>query len=123
MFHFAAFRWCITRAAELIAADPSAADFTPAAGIVGLEQFLPLTPDPPDTIRLIRVLVDTEYAMTTDLSRPVLVASLEHHGDQLGAVVIDGWHRVYRALREGRTHLPALVLRADTERAARIPYP
>lgn len=120
-FRFMAFQWCVTRAQELIAADPQAAGFWPRLDITALETFLPLRPDPPDTIRLIRIDVDTDYAMRTDLSKPLIISPLLRGDDDFGAVVIDGWHRAYRALREGRTDLPAHMLTPATESAARIP--
>lgn len=120
VFFFAAYRWCITHALELITADPEAATLIEEAEITGLGQFLPIEPDEPGSVALIRVEVDTEYAMSTDLTKPLLVAPLEAGGQPAGAVVIDGWHRVYRALREGRTHLPALLLTTEAERTCRV---
>jgi hypothetical protein len=40
--------------------------------------------------------LDTEHAMTTDLTRPLLV--IPFSGE---CVIIDGWHRLYRAAVEG----------------------
>lgn len=128
VFHFAAFRWCVTQAQELIDADAARTDLrrppgflVPEADITGCDQFLPLAPDPPGMLRLIRVDVDTEYAMTTDLTKPLIVAPLRYKGEDLGSIVIDGWHRIYRARREGRTALPVYRLTEDTAEAVSIP--
>ncbi|MBM7771748.1 hypothetical protein JOD54_001952 [Actinokineospora baliensis] len=111
----------MTLAQELIAADPAAAVLVPAAGIGNLR---PLLPDPVRGGTSL-VHVDTVYAMGRDLSVPLIVAPLEPlDGIDMGNLVIDGWHRVYKALAEGRTTLPAYFLTADTEREARfrVPY-
>lgn len=62
--------------------------------------------------------------MTTDLSVPIIVAPIApESGQDNGSIVIDGWHRIYRARREGRDTLPALLLTPETERTARIAMP
>lgn len=50
--------------------------------------------------------IDREYAMTTDLSVPLIAATFEGGGIQ----VIDGYHRFYRAYKEGVESLPLHVL-------------
>lgn len=51
-----------------------------------------------------------EYAMTTDITRPLIVATLRsgRGGDEL--LLIDGMHRLYRAWRENVDRLPACLL-------------
>lgn len=120
-FTFVSRCWCITLALELITADPHAAQFVESVAITGLEEFLP-EPAPTPRAKLIEVQVDPAYAATTDLTKPILVAPMTSSTEgNLGAIVIDGWHRIYRARSEGRTHLPAYLLSADTEDACRIP--
>jgi hypothetical protein len=51
-----------------------------------------------------------DYAMTTDLGDPVIVATLVSSEGERFPLVIDGTHRIYRAYMEGVTTLPALVL-------------
>jgi hypothetical protein len=52
---------------------------------------------------------DPGYAMTTDLDDPVIIASVTVPGEP-PALLIDGCHRLYKAARLGREHLPSLVL-------------
>ncbi|SDC25328.1 hypothetical protein [Actinokineospora iranica] len=111
VFTFGTDRWCVTLAQELIAADPTAAEPHPHVGIGDLGVFLG---------GLVRI--DPDHAMTRDLSLPLLIAPLPI-GQGSVHVLIDGWHRVYRALSEGLTDLPAYVLTAATEQAARYPLP
>lgn len=121
-FQFLARSWCISLALELIATDPTAAEHTDQAAIDGLDQYLDLIPDEPHTLRLLVVNVDKDYAACADLTQPIIVVRyLTDAGDDIGLMVIDGWHRVYRARTEGRTHLPAYLLSPDAERAARFP--
>ncbi len=53
---------------------------------------------------------DREYAMTTDLSKPLLIATLHLPGTGNSPLLIDGTHRLYRAYREGVPELSAHVL-------------
>ncbi|MGH3861637.1 hypothetical protein [Actinokineospora sp.] len=121
-FRFLTMRWCKTAAAELIAADLDAAELVDA-GIGSLAAFLPGWRTP-GAISLIQIDVDHDHAMSTDLDRPIIaVRIVSDSGQGYGSIVIDGWHRVYRALAEDRTTLPALVLSAAAEKAARYPLP
>jgi hypothetical protein len=67
--------------------------------------------------------VDRNRAITTEeLSKPVLVIPLptQVFGPQPGYFVIDGYHRITRALHEGVSELPAHFLaETDRESAAR----
>jgi hypothetical protein len=54
--------------------------------------------------------LDPEYALTTDLEKPVILATLQARGREPEPLLIDGCHRVYRANVEGRATLPAYVL-------------
>src|SRR5260370_23939587 len=49
--------------------------------------------------------IDREYAMTTDLSEPLLVIPFFD-----AILVIDGWHRLLSAASRGVRELPALFL-------------
>ncbi|WP_181771266.1 hypothetical protein [Amycolatopsis pittospori] len=123
VFHFAAWRWCINRAQELLEVHESVATFHEHASLAGMEQFLTLKPAAEGRIKLIEVKVDIEYAMTkTDLSDPLIIAPLRSpSGEDFGLFPIDGWHRIYRALSEGRETLPAYLLNSAAEEAIRIP--
>jgi hypothetical protein len=54
--------------------------------------------------------LDHDYAMTTDLEDPVIVATLTSSEGERFPLVIDGTHRIYHAYMEGVPTLPALVL-------------
>jgi hypothetical protein len=63
---------------------------------------------------------DREYAMTTDLTNPLIVATLHLPGSGNSALLIDGTHRLYRAYREHVAELPAYVLDVDESLAIRL---
>lgn len=58
-----------------------------------------------EQIRLAYVDMDESYALTTDLTRPLLFLTL-HGKTQLA----DGWHRLFRAVVTGVECLPCYVL-------------
>ena len=65
---------------------------------------------------------DPDYALTTDLDDPVIIASVTADGDGPPApLLIDGCHRLYKAARLGREHLPSLVLTAAETLSIRRP--
>ena len=63
---------------------------------------------------------DREYAMTTDLTSPLIVATLHLPGSGNSALLIDGTHRLYRAFRQSIPELPAYVLDVDESLAIRL---
>lgn len=57
---------------------------------------------------------DPEYAMTTDLTEPVIVATMRSDDtSQVAPLLIDGTHRLYRAYKEGIDTLPAHLLNVE----------
>lgn len=50
--------------------------------------------------------VDTEYAMTTDISSPIIIVRLDDGTHE----ILDGNHRLYRAAHEGQSHIMAHIL-------------
>jgi hypothetical protein len=65
---------------------------------------------------------DPDYALTTDLDDPVIIASITAAGSGPPApLLIDGCHRLYKAARLGREHLPSLVLTAAETLSIRRP--
>ncbi|MCX4681666.1 hypothetical protein OG413_41430 [Streptomyces sp. NBC_01433] len=52
---------------------------------------------------------NVEHAMQTDLARPVIIATMEFDGAE-AVLLIDGVHRIYRAMVENRPTLPAYLL-------------
>lgn len=122
VFQFAIYRWCINHAEELIDADPDAARLVDDVPVEQFRQFLSLESPTPGYMKLIEVHVRPEYAATTDLSKPIMLAPITQSGEQLGGIAIDGWHRIYRALTEDVTELPAYILTEATSTAAQIPW-
>ncbi|TMQ80269.1 hypothetical protein ETD83_41820 [Actinomadura soli] len=63
------------------------------------------------------IRINPDHAATVDLARPLLTVPIP---DADTPLVIDGWHRIHRALTTGIHRLPAIHLDADDERACRI---
>lgn len=63
---------------------------------------------------------DREYAMTTDLTQPLIVATLHLPGSGDSALLIDGTHRLYRAYREHVPELRAYVLNVSESLKVRL---
>jgi hypothetical protein len=85
-----------------------------------------LTPDPGSGPRSVSLIgpgpgFDPAYAMTTDLDDPVIIASITVPGEPPVPLLIDGCHRLYKAARLGREHLPSLVLTAGETLSIRHP--
>jgi hypothetical protein len=120
VFNFAVLRWCITHAEELIAANPDAADFVCETPVAPFRQFLSLEAPEPGHVKLIEVLVNPERAAIADLSKPIMVAPIILGDENIGPIAIDGWHRIYRALSEGVTELPAYILTEAASVAAQF---
>ena len=73
-----------------------------------------------DSVSLFSVQhLDRNYAMTTDLDEPVLVAMLRSSLNKQFPLLIDGTHRLYRAHVEHVAELPAYVLTAEESLAIR----
>ena len=72
--------------------------------IGGLAGFAPL------------IHVNPAHLDAVDLAAPILIAPVP----ELGNLVIDGWHRIHRALRDGVTVLPARMLSETDEQHCRI---
>ena len=56
------------------------------------------------------ISVNQEHVPTVDLEKPLIVAQLTTRGGDVNHMVIDGWHRIAKAEREGRDTLPCLLL-------------
>jgi hypothetical protein len=63
--------------------------------------------------------VDRLYAMSTDLTRPVLLGQVGVDGGPPAALLIDGVHRLYHAWRDDVPRLPAYLLTAEETRHIR----
>ena len=63
---------------------------------------------------------DPQYAMTTDLDEPLIIASVTADGTgQPSPLLIDGCHRLYKAARLGHENLPSLMLTPEETLAIR----
>ena len=58
--------------------------------------------------------------MNTDLTEPLIIATLRTSDDRNSSLLIDGTHRLYRAYHEGLAELTAYVLDEAETQALRI---
>jgi hypothetical protein len=100
VFRFLAWAWDISKAHQRAAGYPvHDVDVSTLAGFATL------------------IHVDPTHLDEVDLSRPILLAPVPELDTNL---VIDGWHRVHRALRDQVTCLPARLLTEADEQHIRI---
>ncbi|MFI5893823.1 hypothetical protein ACIA5D_27350 [Actinoplanes sp. NPDC051513] len=117
-FHFGPWVFDIDAAQALIASAPRdalALDVTTWATAYGLTRL-----DDPTRVNLIGPTsdgIDRLYAMSTDLTEPVLLGRVRVGAIPPAALLIDGVHRLYRAWHEGVPWLPAYLLTAEETRA------
>lgn len=118
-FHFGPWVFSIDTAEALIAATPrdtrplDVATWATAYGLARLD-------DPHQrTVSLIgptSTALDRAYAMTTDLTKPVIVGQVSLNGHPPAPLLIDGTHRLYRAWREHVLRLAAYLLTVEETR-------
>lgn len=65
------------------------------------------------------IRIDKTYAMTTDLTNPILIAPIGDK-DHDTNIMIDGWHRLHRAIQEGIQTLPAKILTIEQSNQSRV---
>jgi hypothetical protein len=99
VFRFLAWTWDISQAHRRAAGYPI--QQVDIAGLAGFASLIHVNPARVDEV---------------DLTAPILIAPVP----ELGNLVIDGWHRVHRALRDGHTVLPARMLTPADEKQIRI---
>jgi hypothetical protein len=114
-FHFGTWIFDVTAAEKLIGPDRR----TVPIDVAGWAHAYGLDRDNPSTVPLLGPgpEFDREYAMTTDLSRPLLLATVPRVSGEPYALLIDGTHRIYKAWREGVPELAAHEL-TEQETAA-----
>ncbi|MFI5489239.1 hypothetical protein [Micromonospora echinaurantiaca] len=116
-FHFGPWVFSIDAAQALIATTPRdnrSLDVATWATAYGLTRL-----DEPHRVNLIGPTstgLNRAYAMTTDLSKPLIVAQLDVTGHPPSPLLIDGIHRLYRAWREHVPRLRAYLLTAEETR-------
>ncbi|MFC5832281.1 hypothetical protein [Nonomuraea insulae] len=62
------------------------------------------------------VAIDAEHAYRVDLSEPLIMATVPNGG----MLIIDGWHRLCKAVAFGVAELSAVILTEEEELACRI---
>ena len=119
-FQFGGWVFDIDRAQALVAEHPREPQPLPVMPWVrqyGLDLL-----DHPETAPILGVGpgFNRDYAMTTELSDPVIVATLRTSDHAHSPLLIDGTHRLYHAFREGLAELPAYVLDEHETQIIRI---
>ncbi len=109
-FQFGRWLFNIDRAQALLVESPREAEPLPVlpwARLYGVDLL-----DKPGATPIIGLgpNFDRDYAMTADLTQPVIVAMLHLPGAGNTQLLIDGTHRLYRAYQESVPELPAYVL-------------
>jgi len=66
------------------------------------------------------IRIDPAHAAGADLAKPLLMVPLPCAPPPANLLVIDGWHRIHRALELGMTELPGIFLDPGDERTCRI---
>lgn len=67
------------------------------------------------------VMVDHDHAMTVDLSNPIIFAQYVDPTDKTWhGVLIDGYHRVHRAVIDGVLTLPVIILTRKESKQVRL---
>ena len=106
----------VTAATWLLRAAPRPPQPLPVIPWAHAYGLLPAPGGSPHTVSLIGPGpdFDPQYAMTTDLDDPVIIATIASpDGESAGPLLIDGCHRLYKAAVTGRAEIPAFVLTAD----------
>lgn len=101
VFQFLSWRWDITKAQQ-IAADLPVQRVDPELWFGWLGA----------------IALNEDHVPTVDLGRPIIAVRLRELDG--AAMIIDGWHRIARAQRDGVTELPIVVLDEDQENQVRI---
>ncbi|MGW3392160.1 hypothetical protein [Streptomyces cinereoruber] len=121
LFLYGAWVFNIDQAQILVKEHPRDVGLTPVADWATAYQLDRLAPDY-DGARWCPVFgpdqsaFNAEHALQTDLNKPVIIATMEFDGCP-AILLIDGVHRMYRAMTEGRATLPAYTLTtAETTR-------
>jgi hypothetical protein len=118
-YFFGPWRFDVDQALAIIADNPRPTrqlpvyDWANAFGIGELRR--------PNTIPLLGIGpdFDADYALTSDLADPLLIATLVDKEGVASPLFIDGMHRLYRAYLEDIAELPAYVLTPEESLAIR----
>jgi hypothetical protein len=119
-FRFGGWLFDVDRAQALLAESPR--EPLPLAVMPWVRQYGLDLLDEPNRVPILGIgpEFDREYAMTMDLTRPLIVATLHLPGSGNSSLLIDGTHRLYQAFRESVAELPAYVLDVNESLAIRL---
>lgn len=116
-FVFGAFLFNVDRALERLAESPREPD---PIGVADWARFFGFDLSKDEGIALFAPRhLDPDYAMTTDLDEPVIIATLRGDEGRRYPLLIDGTHRIYKAYTLGEETLPAYVLDEEESLAIR----
>lgn len=110
IFQFMRVSWNVTKALELIGNRNEPHDPDDKITVHGNPALVGM-------MGMIRI--DDEYAKTVDLSRPIIFTRLWEMEGAPG-ILIDGWHRVHRAIQENVHTLPFYLLTKEEDAQCRI---
>jgi hypothetical protein len=120
-YHFLSYQWDIVRAFYLIEQrprDPQPIHVAPCARNYGFSFFEggAKEEETVEATGFFYVNIKTVMSDEIDLERPLLIALVKLKKDeQPAAMLIDGLHRLFKAARQGRKELPALILTPEEE--------
>lgn len=64
--------------------------------------------------------INDEHVPTVDLTKPVILVQLMTRDGAVTPMVIDGWHRIAKAQRQGVAELPCLVLSEEDSELVKL---
>ncbi len=82
-------------------------------------QYLQPDPNESDKLRALCLSVNWDHVPTVDLDTPLIMAWFEGRS-QSGRIIIDGYHRLAKARREGIEKLPVYVLSKEESAKVRV---
>lgn len=114
-FQFAAWRFDVDQAQRLIEQAPREIKQENVAEWAAAYKTASLLPDAAPSYSVLVVgpraeNFNREYALSTDLTEPVIIAQIEGDDGKPQMLLIDGCHRLYRHFVEGSETMPAVYL-------------
>lgn len=77
-------------------------DIDKAKQLVASREPVQLNSEVTKQIRMPMISVNKDYAMTRDITNPVILGNIAYEKNKTGAVLIDGYHRVHKAISENK---------------------
>jgi len=129
-FRFLVWQWGIVKALDLLQKYPRPAGrlkVSGAARVCGLDKPIELPETREDGTVILHdsaaVAIDPVFAMSDriDRERPVILALVQFPGSvRATLLLIDGFHRLYRAAQDGQEAIPCYVLIPEEEQVCRL---